>query len=49
MFAMGALMDQGDEIIIPEPFMQITTDFQASGVTVVPVISTIETGLLCQQ
>jgi hypothetical protein len=28
MFAMGSTMDQGDEIIIPEPFMQITMDFQ---------------------
>jgi aspartate aminotransferase len=49
MFAMGSTMDQGDEIIIPEPFYANYNGFQASGVTVVPVISTIETGLLCQQ
>jgi aspartate aminotransferase len=36
-------MDQGDEIIIPEPFMQITM-FSTASVTVVPVISSIDTG-----
>lgn len=45
MFAMGSTMDQGDEIIIPEPFYANYNGFStASGVSVVPVISTIETG-----
>lgn len=45
MFAMGSTMDQGDEIIIPEPFYANYNGFStASGVTVVPVISGIETG-----
>ncbi len=45
LFAMGTTMDNGDEIIIPEPFYANYTGFStASGVTVVPVISTIETG-----
>ena len=45
MFAMGSTMDQGDEIIIPEPFYANYNGFStASGVTVVPVISTIDTG-----
>jgi aspartate aminotransferase len=38
-------MDQGDEIIIPEPFYANYNGFStASGVNVVPVISTIDTG-----
>ncbi|RBN51918.1 pyridoxal phosphate-dependent aminotransferase [Flavobacterium psychrolimnae] len=45
MFAMGSTMDQGDEIIIPEPFYANYNGFStASGVSVVPVISTIEAG-----
>ena len=45
LFAMGSTMDFGDEIIIPEPFYANYSGFStASGVTVVPVISTIETG-----
>ena len=45
MFAMGSTMDQGDEIIIPEPFYANYNGFStASGVNVIPVISTIETG-----
>jgi aspartate aminotransferase len=45
MFAMGSTMDQGDEIIIPEPFYANYNGFStASGVSVVPVISTIDTG-----
>lgn len=45
MFAIGSTMDQGDEIIIPEPFYANYNGFAtASGVNVVPVISTIETG-----
>ena len=45
MFAMGTTMDHGDEIIIPEPFYANYNGFStASGVNVVPVISTIDTG-----
>lgn len=45
LFAMGSTMDQGDEIIIPEPFYANYNGFStASGVKVVPVISTIDTG-----
>jgi aspartate aminotransferase len=44
LFAMGSITDPGDEIIIPEPFYANYNGFStASGVTVVPVISTIET------
>ncbi len=45
LFAMGSTMDYGDEIIIPEPFYANYNGFStASGVKVIPVISTIETG-----
>jgi aspartate aminotransferase len=45
LFAMGSTMDQGDEIIIPEPFYANYNGFStASGVKVTPVISTIDTG-----
>lgn len=45
LFAMGTTMDVGDEIIIPEPFYANYNGFStASGVTVVPVISTIDDG-----
>lgn len=45
MFALGSTMDAGDEIIIPEPFYANYNGFSvASGVTVVPVISTLEEG-----
>ncbi len=45
LFAMGSTMDSGDEIIIPEPFYANYNGFStASGVNVVPVISTIEEG-----
>lgn len=45
LFAMGSTMDAGDEIIIPEPFYANYNGFStASGVNVVPVISSIETG-----
>ena len=45
LFAMGSTMDQDDEIIIPEPFYANYNGFStASGVKVVPVISTIDTG-----
>ena len=43
LFAMGCIADQGDEIIIPEPFYANYNGFAtASGVTIVPVISKIE-------
>ncbi|WP_417357123.1 pyridoxal phosphate-dependent aminotransferase [Flavobacterium sp.] len=45
LFAMGSTMDDGDEIIIPEPFYANYNGFStASGVKVVPVISTIDEG-----
>ncbi|MBE99542.1 pyridoxal phosphate-dependent aminotransferase [Flavobacterium coralii] len=45
LFALGSTMDAGDEIIIPEPFYANYNGFSvASGVKVVPVISTIEEG-----
>ena len=45
MFTMGSTMDQGDEIIIPEPFYANYNGFStASGITIIPVVSTIETG-----
>ncbi len=45
LFAMGSVCDNGDEVIIPEPFYANYNGFAtASGVAVVPVISTIETG-----
>jgi aspartate aminotransferase len=45
LFALGTIMDQGDEIIIPEPFYANYSAFStSSGGSVVPVISTIETG-----
>ncbi len=45
LFALGSTMDVGDEIIIPEPFYANYNGFSvASGVNVVPVISTIEDG-----
>ncbi len=43
LFAFGSVMDTDDEIIIPEPFYANYNGFStASGVKVVPVISTIE-------
>ncbi len=43
LFAMGSTMDVDDEIIIPEPFYANYNGFStASGVKVVPVISTID-------
>ncbi len=45
LFAMGSITDPGDEIIIPEPFYANYNGFAtASGVHVVPVISTLEEG-----
>ncbi len=44
LFTFGSIMDTGDEVIIPEPFYANYNGFStASGVKVVPVISTIET------
>ncbi len=43
LFAMGTIADQGDEIIIPEPFYANYNGFAiSSGVKIVPVISKIE-------
>ena len=45
LFALGSTMDTDDEVIIPEPFYANYNGFAvASGVKVVPVISSIETG-----
>ena len=45
LFAMGSTMDVDDEIIIPEPFYANYNGFStASGVKVVPVISSIDEG-----
>ncbi|WP_396175925.1 pyridoxal phosphate-dependent aminotransferase [Flavobacterium sp.] len=45
LFTMGSCLDVGDEIIIPEPFYANYNGFStASGVKVVPVISTIDEG-----
>jgi aspartate aminotransferase len=45
LFAIGSTMDADDEIIIPEPFYANYNGFAtASGVKVVPVISTLEEG-----
>jgi len=43
LFAMGTIADQGDEVIIPEPFYANYNGFAtASGINIVPVISKIE-------
>lgn len=43
-FTMGTILDQGDEIIIPEPFYANYNGFaQANGVKVVPIPSSIDT------
>jgi aspartate aminotransferase len=45
LFTFGSAMDEGDELIIPEPFYANYNGFAtASGVTVVPVEATIENG-----
>jgi len=43
LFTMGSITDVGDEVIIPEPFYANYNGFaRASGVKVVPVVSTID-------
>ncbi len=43
LFTFGSIMDEGDEVIIPEPFYANYNGFStASGVKVIPVISKIE-------
>lgn len=50
MFAMGSTMDPGDEIIIPEPFYANYNGFStATGVKIVPVMSSIEDGFALPQ
>ena len=45
LFALGSIMDPGDEVIIPEPFYANYSAFsEESSATVVPVISNIEGG-----
>lgn len=45
LFAFGSIMDADDEVIIPEPFYANYNGFAtASGVNVVPVLSSIENG-----
>ncbi|WP_394975649.1 pyridoxal phosphate-dependent aminotransferase [uncultured Croceitalea sp.] len=42
-FAMGSILDEGDEVIIPEPFYANYNGFAtANGVNVVPIVSKIE-------
>ena len=45
LFTFGSIMDQGDEVIIPEPFYANYNGFStASGIKVVPVMSSIDDG-----
>jgi len=45
LFTFGSIMDAGDEVIIPEPFYANYNGFSnASGVNVVPVMSSIDDG-----
>ena len=45
LFALGSCMDNGDEVIIPEPFYANYNGFAVNaGVTVIPIPSSIETG-----
>jgi aspartate aminotransferase len=45
LFALGSIMDPGDEVIIPEPFYANYSAFsEESSANVVPVISTINSG-----
>ncbi len=45
LFTIGSITDYGDEIIIPEPFYANYNGFStANGVTVKPIISSIDTG-----
>ncbi|MGB1269453.1 MAG: pyridoxal phosphate-dependent aminotransferase [Flavobacteriaceae bacterium] len=45
LFTFGSIMDEGDEVIIPEPFYANYNGFStASGIKVVPVMSSIDDG-----
>jgi len=45
LFTFGSIMDAGDEVIIPEPFYANYNGFStASGVNIVPVMSSIDNG-----
>jgi aspartate aminotransferase len=45
LFAFGSIMDDGDEVIIPEPYYANYNGFAiASGVNMIPVVSSIDTG-----
>ena len=45
LFTIGSITDQGDEIIIPEPFYANYNGFStANGVKVVPIVSSIDNG-----
>ncbi|MCF6213543.1 MAG: pyridoxal phosphate-dependent aminotransferase [Flavobacteriaceae bacterium] len=45
LFTLGSIADQSDEIIIPEPFYANYNGFStASGIKIVPVVSSIDTG-----
>ena len=47
LFALGSIMDPGDELIIPEPFYANDSAFsEESSATVVPVISNLESGFV---
>ena len=47
LFALGSIMDPGDELIIPEPFYANYSAFsEESSATVVPVISNLESGFV---
>lgn len=47
LFALGSIMDPGDEVIIPEPFYANYSAFsEESSANVVPVISTIKSGFM---
>jgi aspartate aminotransferase len=47
LFALGSIMDPGDELIIPEPFYANYSAFsEESSATVIPVISNLESGFI---
>jgi len=48
-FAMMAVADHGDEIIIPEPFYTNYNGFASmAGLKVVPILTKVETGFISQ-